>query len=533
MLNTKTSVKAFLLGIILPIAFHSNSIAQTKANKKTYITIVPSSLKQIGLVDERFQSYNIEMAEIIGGNFWKPYDKKSLSKPTTSSQVENSAASIDHSNSSLYQAIPPINLYEKRLRILATALGPVYVRVSGTWANTVYFKNNDLDTALPKGFNGTLSKSQWKGVIDFNKAVNGKLVTSFSVGEGVRDNEGIWTPTEAKKIIDYTKSIGGDIAAAELFNEPNIGSAGGVKGYTEEKFAKDVDVFSKFSKSTIPTMSIVGPGSISLGVTPRLKSIQMMDNEKMLSIQPQAKFDVFSYHFYGAVSQRCAAFGKELTTSIEDALSEAWLARTDTVFATYNSLYKKFTPGKQIWLTETADAACGGNPWAITYLDCFRYLDQMGRLAKNGVNVIFHNTFATSEYGMIDQHTHSPRPKYWAALLWHKFMGTKVLDAGTNKDTALHVYAHNLNGGNGVTLLIINTNSTKDLVLNIPSNGERYTLTSNELMGNNVKLNGKELQLNENDELPEIKGQKVKSGLMHFEPTSITFIVFNNPTKKN
>ena len=40
---------------------------------------------------------------------------------------------------------------------------------------------------------------------------------------------------------------------------------------------------------------------------------------------------------------------------------------------------------------ETADAACGGNPWAVTYLDCFRYLDQMGRLAKNGVDVIFHN----------------------------------------------------------------------------------------------------------------------------------------------
>src|SRR5689334_24870511 len=35
--------------------------------------IDPASLRQIGTVDERFQSYNIEMVEVIGGRFWKPY----------------------------------------------------------------------------------------------------------------------------------------------------------------------------------------------------------------------------------------------------------------------------------------------------------------------------------------------------------------------------------------------------------------------------------------------------------------------------
>jgi hypothetical protein len=27
----------------------------------------------VGTVDERFNSYNVEMAEVIGGTFWKPY----------------------------------------------------------------------------------------------------------------------------------------------------------------------------------------------------------------------------------------------------------------------------------------------------------------------------------------------------------------------------------------------------------------------------------------------------------------------------
>ena len=495
--------------------------------QKNLVQLVPSSFKQIGTIDPRFQSYNIEMAEVIGGNFWRPYDKSELSKSTENDTLTNPGISIDHNNTSLYQAIPPINLYDKRLRILAKALGPVYVRVSGTWANTVYFRENDRDTLLPAGFNGILTKQQWKGVIDYLKAVDAKLVTSFAVSEGVRDPQGIWTPTEANKLIRYTKSLGGEIAAAELFNEPNYGAGGGVKGYTEEKFAKDIAVFSKFIKNTLPNMAIVGPGSVSVGAPLKnIKSVQVMDNEKMLSVEPKANFDVFSYHFYGAVSQRCASFGKALTTSKDQALSENWLARTDSIFSQYDVLYKKYAAGKPFWLTETADAACGGNPWAVTYLDCFRYLDQMGRLAKNGVDVIFHNTFATSEYGMIDQKTHLPRPKYWAALLWHQLMGNKVLDAGIKIQEGIHVYAHNTAGKNkGVTILILNTNETQPLQLNIPAAAQRYTLTSDELIGMNVKLNGKVLQLNEKEELPIIKGDKVKPGVMSFAPSSITFLV--------
>ena len=36
-----------------------------------------AKLPRIGTVDERFASYNIEMAEVTGGNFWKPYHGQS------------------------------------------------------------------------------------------------------------------------------------------------------------------------------------------------------------------------------------------------------------------------------------------------------------------------------------------------------------------------------------------------------------------------------------------------------------------------
>jgi hypothetical protein len=43
----------------------------------------------------------------------------------------------------LKRRIPPINLYKKKLRTLASALGPISIRVSGTWANTTYFQDDD------------------------------------------------------------------------------------------------------------------------------------------------------------------------------------------------------------------------------------------------------------------------------------------------------------------------------------------------------------------------------------------------------
>lgn len=69
-------------------------------------------------------------------------------------------------------------------------------------------------------------------------------------------------------------------------------------------------------------------------------------------------------------------------------------------------------PGKPIWVTETADAACGGNPWGTTFLDTFRYLDQLGRLARDGVRVVMHNTLVGSDYGLLDETTFAPRPNY-------------------------------------------------------------------------------------------------------------------------
>src|SRR3954469_15875530 len=107
-----------------------------------------SELRPIGTIDPRFQSYNVEMVEVTGGRFWAPY-------------------AVMVAAGALYHERAPVDLADPVLRRFAAALGPVYVRVSGTWANSTYFCDSDPPPGTPPpGFGGVLTRQQWQGVID-------------------------------------------------------------------------------------------------------------------------------------------------------------------------------------------------------------------------------------------------------------------------------------------------------------------------------------------------------------------------------
>ena len=120
------------------------------------------------------------------------------------------------------------------------------------------------------------------------------------------------------------------------------------------------------------------------------------------------------------------------------ALSEDWLGRTDQTLAYYRGVRDKVMSGKPFWNTETADAACGGNPWGGQFLHTFRYLDQLGRLARQEVDVVLHDTLVASDYGLLDENTFGPKPNYWGALLWRRLMGATVLEPGAPSSPGLH-----------------------------------------------------------------------------------------------
>ncbi len=279
--------------------------------------ISPKAMLRIGTVDDRFQSYNIEMLEVTGGAFWKPYGASS-----TSSNYSSSAPVGMDPN--IYQYRPPLDLGNARLRTLAKALGPAYVRVSGTWANTTYFADTDEPpTKPPPGFNGVLSRKEWKGVVDFANATNAKIVSSFADSPGTRDANGVWTSQLAQRWLAYTHSIGGEIAAAEFMNEPSMAEMGGApKGYDASSYGRDFKIFRNFAKLTAPKLIVLGPGSV--GETPGPWSMAYGTNGTIRTLDMLAAsgrgVDAFSYHHYGAASQRCAKSGMAQTTA-EAALS--------------------------------------------------------------------------------------------------------------------------------------------------------------------------------------------------------------------
>ncbi|HET8522787.1 MAG TPA: hypothetical protein VFL82_06110 [Thermomicrobiales bacterium] len=496
-----------------------------------------ADMPSIGTINNRFQSYNVEMVEVIGGRFWRPY--RASSDPTRSAppSPDPSAQTPVGMDPALYESRPPINLTNSRLRKLAAALGPAYVRVSGTWANSVYFHgaNSPAPSTPPEGFGGVLTRQQWEGVIDFADAVDAKPVISFATGAGTRDAAGVWTPAQAHDLLAYTASIGGSIAAAEFMNEPTYAAMGGAPAdYDAVAYGRDVAVFTQFIRQAAPDLIFLGPGSVGEGgVFPIALGSGMLATEELLKVVGPV-FDAFSFHVYGAASQRCASLGMATQTTADAALSDEWLSRAGAVEAFYADLRDQFLPGKPLWVTETADAACGGNPWASTFLDTFRYLVQHGSFARRGVQVIAHNTLASSDYGLLDEETLAPRPNYWAALLWRKLMGTTVLDANPTPAPHLYLFAHSLRGKpGGVALLVINTDRDASQAIELVTPAERYTLSARNLLDTRIQLNGNDLTLASDNILPEIVSAPVSAGRLTLAPASITFLAIPDANNRN
>ena len=529
---TRTAVRTSS-GIALLLITLTAAPSRVIAQATLAPVINPTTLVRLGTVDERYQSYNIEMLEVTGGKFWKPYNTTTQTATQPAEPNSNQPLGMDPN---LYAYRPPKDLGNVRLRRLAAALGPAYVRVSGTWANSTYFPpSDDAPTTPPAGFNGVLTHQQWKGVIDFSHATNAEIVTSFATSVGTRDASGLWTPDDAKRFLDYTTSAGGRIAAAEFMNEPTFAGVGGApKGYAGKDFGQDFHVWLPFIRKAAPGMIVLGPGSVGESDN---KSQELgagfpgfiNSNDLLTAAGPGV--DAFSYHFYGTASKRCGQMGMALATP-GTALSEEWLSRTDAALSFYRKLRDQYEPGKPLWLTETGETACGGNPWASTYIDTFRYLDQLGRLAKAGVKVVIHNTLAASDYALLDENTFAPRPNYWAALLWRRLMGATVLDSGIPLQQGLHVYAHCLRDKpGGVALLVIQNDPTASHTLSLPRASERYTLSAAELESRTVMLNGTELKLTGNDELPQFKSVHTAAGSITFAPATISFLAI--PTAGN
>ena len=503
------------------------------------IKLTPDTLKPLREVNPMLMSYNVEFAEVTGGTFWKAYTPEQIAG-TEPFHVEPTSEGIEAMYKDLMQVYPPIDLYNDKLRKLARALGPAWVRVSGTWATKTYYDfDGTTNGKAPEGYLNVLTKEQWIGVLDFVKAIDAKLMVSVANCPGLHSAEEPWHPAEAEKLFALSQEYGVPIAAAEFANEPNMMEETGFpKGYTPAHYRRDQDLFFRWLRTNYPDCLRVGPsstggdnltfgkgdgkgGGIEQIAKNTCNCADLMDG----TTEP---LDVFSYHYYNGISDRLASIMPSSHWQPEEATSEPYLDTALHFARTYAPMRDKYVPGGEMWVTESGDAGGGGDTWASTYLDVLRTLNELGGFAAITNGVIFHNTLASSDYGFLARQVFDPRPNYFAVLLWNRLMGSTVYDSAEPVREGCHVYVHSRKDGkNGKVYLLINNSLTESLLVDLPVEAERYTLAgeNGNIRATVMTLNNKPLVLGSGNTLPEMSPVRQPSGALELAPGTCTFLV--------
>ena len=471
------------------------------------------------------QSYNIEMTELTGGTFWAPYTDAQIlgEEPFT---IDSDRGDMVKTLMALHVKVDPIDLSEPRIRAAAAALGPAIIRFSGSWATRTYYDfDGRTGGIVPDGFDFILTAGQWQGALDFARSVGAKILVSVANSSGVHENgTGPWQPDQAELLWNYTAAQGMTIDYAEFMNEPNM--LPGMKlpdGYGLKELSRDHDLFARWLKEDHPETTYVGPCSAD-GDRKSIQGGSMMPLLKTRDILNGCQImpEIFSYHSYNGISERGAMFGCHY--GFDQALDEDYLSLTMDYLDFHMSIRDEFVPGAPMWITESADAACGGNTWAPTFAEAIRYIDEQCRFALKTDGVIFHNTLASSAYGLLDQQSHLPRPQYWAGLLFNRLCGERVYDTHEPLRKGLHLFAFSrADQTDGICYVCINNSLTGPTVIDTPS-GMLYMLTAPAPRSRQICLNGRPLSMTPDDTIPGLQGSPVPKGSLSLPPCSITFL---------
>lgn len=506
-------------------------------SQSAQLLLCPDAAVPVRQMDERLASYNIEMTEVTGGTFWKEYTPGQIAGTEEFppvSDLQNITAM-----SELMQEYPPINLYDEKLRKLARQLGPAWIRVSGTWATKTYYDfEGTTGGRAPAGYAAVLTREQWIGVLDFVKAVGGKLLVSVSNCEGDHPDGGPLDLTQAKKLFALSRDHGVEISAIEFMNEPNmLELSGAPAGYTAADYARDQDLLYRWVRENAPGCLLVGPCTTgdpvlleegAKGFGAGIASLVKACSTRELLAGTQVRLDVFSYHYYNGISERLASLAPGMHWDGRLACSDEYLAVASGYARAHAALRDRCVPGGPMWVTESGDAGGGGDTWASTYLDVLRTLNELGSFCEVTDGVIFHNTLASSDYGYLRHGSFEPRPNYFAVLLWNRLMGSTVYTGGSSGLDGAHIYCHSRRDGRpGLAYLVINNSLTDVLTVKTPGAAERYTLSAENMRASVMRLNGRELRLSGDAELPDLTPVREEAGTVELAPGTCTFLVLS------
>jgi heparanase 1 len=459
----------------------------------------------VATIDERYLTVAVDSAQVVGAKFWDP-------------------------NGGFKQV--PVGKYDftrPRLRRLAAELAPAYLRIGGSEADKVYYDMSDAPPATPPApYVDILDRATWDGVHDFARTLDFQVLFTLNAGPGPRDAKLKWIPDNARVLLEYTRAKGYTIALWELGNEANgfpfiHGIDFKISG---AQFAEDAKTARALVDASAPGDKLGAPSS---AYWPKVGEFIALYPQFMAAGGGKA-LDVITWHYYPQESARCPiAF---VRASPDLMFDPATLDEIDTWAGKVEAQRDMYAPGKPVWLGETGNAQCGGEPGlSDTFVAGFWWLDELARVARRGQPVIVRQTLSGSDYGLLDDATLTPRPDYWTSVLWRRLVGARVLDVQVEPaDPLARVYAHCARGEPGaVTFVVVNLDRARAAALALDALGatsaDVYMLSAADMASKDVWLNGVKLEARDDGAPPTLGPRAVAPNAVRFEPSTYGFVV--------
>ncbi|KAG0460237.1 hypothetical protein HPP92_023365 [Vanilla planifolia] len=393
------------------------------------------------------------------------------------------------------------------LRNTVKAFGRLRVRIGGTLQDNVLY---DVGKRLPIcqdfrtvtneseglfGFStGCLNMSRWDELNQFFSDTGVVLTFGLNALNGRKKSNdtlyvGNWDISNALALIQYTASKGYNVESWEL----GFGSGG----------FYDKDWFNQM-------LQVSGPDVID-GVTHHIYNLGSGDDPDLLN-------------------------------KIQDPY---YLDGTAQTFLDVANTVKEFGPWSAAWVGEAGGAYnSGGRNVSDTYVNSFWYLDQLGMTSTFDHKVYCRQALIGGNYALLNNITFAPNPDYYSALLFHRLMGSKVLETTHNGSPYLRAYTHCSKDQDGVTILLINMSNSTGFDVSItddlnmyptqysststPSGGQReeYHLTPKDgnIQSKVMLLNGEPLMLTTSGDVPQMNPISSNSSApLRIAPLSIAF----------
>ena len=294
-------------------------------------------------------------------------------------------------------------------------------------------------------------------------------------------------------------------------------------------YVADLRRFDAVRRETVPRVRLMGPGNYydnAGSETPYGHHAFGPLAAPILGLAGRL-YSILTFHEYPATSSRCAGAGAPVPA---DPLRPSYLDGVIVAFTSLKLLGHTYDPPAPVWYGEAGSASCGGQQgYSDRFEATFWYLNALGELARLGLQVFVRQTLSGSDYGLVNDATLAPNPDYWAALLWHRLMGTRILRPHVSGAPArLRVFAACARTGGGTTLLALNLDAHRRVTVTLgdrPASAMVYRVDAPSLLGRTVRLNGRILRSATDGSVPALAPQRIHARTLTLSPASYAFVV--------